>query len=43
MRGNFITDRRGKLNPNYKDGRTGTEPVETKFRRKVGGMEDGCV
>ena len=20
-----------------------TEPVETKFRRKVGGMEDGCV
>ena len=24
MRGNFITDRRGKLNPNYKDGRKGT-------------------
>ena len=24
VRGNFITDRRGKLNPNYKDGRKGT-------------------
>lgn len=24
MRGNFITDRRGSLNPNYKDGRKGT-------------------
>ena len=23
VRGNFITDRRGKLNPNYKDGRKG--------------------
>ena len=103
MRGNFTTDRCGKLNPNYKDGRKGTrlysiyrgmitrsrnnsrnhivklngierpliewaeiykinyktvrdrlkrgwnyekaltEPVETKFRRKVGGMEDGIL
>ena len=24
MRGNFTTDRHGELNPNYKDGRTGT-------------------
>ena len=38
MRGNFITDRRGW---NYE--KALTEPVETKFRRKVGGMEDGCV
>ena len=40
VRGESVRDRL-KRGWNYE--KALTEPVETKFRRKVGGMEDGCV
>ena len=37
MRGNFITDKRGTSNPNYKDGRKGT-----RLYRIYNGMKSRC-